>query len=494
MINVSALYDTIILDGGHYEWRIANDETIDANTTIVKDALIEGKVNPVLFKQASIGNVISRELDFSFYKTAALDSTKPLRLQFRAVDDTQQSDWYDKGLFWIDTYDTSNYTDRAVIKAFDPLLKANVTYLETGVWTAKTDWAIVQEIATDIGVSIESGTQTMFSTTVTITEAPSIGVNGTTDIQMLSYIAIMRKGNWIINDNNELQLIPLFSELAVGADSVDIGDAVTDFDAADSETITGICLWANENTYYRYPDVTDSAWEALGGRKINANLYVMASDALAQEIYTAIGGQTYYPYSAPTAWVDPKYQLGDGITINNVSSVICNQTINLTALASCSLVAEAQEQVNSSYPQLTPQERHIAQQQQTIASIQVQADSIQSTVLQMTEADGVITQLQTEVTQNAQGIEAIGQRLDGQESYIRWDAENATVSVGASDAPSEAQFSPEGMKVVSNGATLLAAQGTTVVTKHLSATDSLTIGTFEWVNEGNGGLSLIYGG
>ena len=486
MINVAALYNTILSNGGHFEWRIANDETIDVSTVIVQDNLVDGKVNPVLFKEASIGNVIASELNFSFYKTVALDTSKPLKLQFRVVDDTQESAWYDKGLFWINEYNTSLYTDKAVVQAFDSLLKGQVTYLESGTWTTTTDWAILSQIALDLGVNIESNTQSLFSSPVNITEAPSIGVGGTSDLQMLSVIAAMKKGNFIIDENNELKLVPLFSELAVGADSVDIGDAVTDFDASDPEIITGVCLWANDNMYYRYPDVTDVAWEALGGRKINVTMPIMASASLAQEIYTALSGKTYYPYTAPQAWVDPKYQLGDGITIKNVSSVICNQTINLTALSSCSLSAEGQQQASSSYPIPSPIERKISENEiRTQASIQVLSDSIESTVQTM---DG----MQTQITQNSQGIQAVTNRLDGQESYMRWDGAESTLHIGASDAPTEAQISPDGFKVVQDGEDILTAEGRKVKTKHFEAEKDLSVGRYQWIDSGN--FTLVYTG
>ena len=486
MINVSALYNSIVSGGGHFEWRIANDETIDENTVIVVDTLVDGKVNPVLFKAASIGNVLAKELNFSFYKTVSLDISKPLKLQFRAVNDTQQSEWYDKGLFWIDEYNTSLYTDKATVRAYDPLLKADVTYLEAGTWATPTDWDVVQGVASDIGVNIEANTQSMFATPADITEVPSIGVNGTTDMQLLSVIGAMKKGNWIINDDNELQLIPLFSEQEQGADAIDIGDAVTDFDASDPEVITGVCLWANDNMYYRYPDVDDDDWEDLGGRKISVTMSVMASAELAQEIYEALSGKTYYPYNAPQAWVDPKYQLGDGITIKNVSSVICNQTINLTALASCSLIAEAQDQVNSSYPTLNPIERKISENEiKTQARITVLSDSIESTVRTM---DG----MQTQITQNSQGVETVTERLDGQESYMRWDGAESTLHIGATDAPTEAQITPNGFKVVQNGEEILSAEGQKVSTKHFEATNDLAIGRYQWIDEGSNGFSLLY--
>ena len=45
-----------------------------------------------------------------------------------------------------------------------------------------------------------------------------MGEDGTTDREMLSYIAVLRGGNWIINDDNQLQLVLLTGRL----NSVDI--------------------------------------------------------------------------------------------------------------------------------------------------------------------------------------------------------------------------------------------------------------------------------
>lgn len=480
MISVSTTYDNIISGGGHYEWQIKN------GTNTIKDALIDGSIKRTLYEVASIGNVMSRQLDITFYKEVTIDPSYPLIPQFRAVNDSTQSAWYGLCEYWIDTNETSAYTDKSKITAFDSLLKANVTYLKSGTWTATTDWQIVQNVASDIGVNINADTQAMFSTTTSITEAPSIGESGTTDMQMLSYIAIMKGCNVIINDDNELQFLPLFDEQESGADGVDIGDAVTDFEASDPEEITGICLWANSNMYYRYPDVSDSAWEALGGRKINADLAIMASAELAEDLYDWLGGMTYYPYTAPKAWVDPKWQLGDWVTINNVTSVICNQTIKLDALSASSLSAEGQKQVNSSYPYIDPVHREIAQSEaRTQASLTVLDDRIESTVQTV---DG----MQTQITQNSEGVEAVTDRLDGQESYLRWDGVTSTLTIGATDAPTEAQISPNGFAVYQNGEQILAAEGRKVVTKHFEATEDVVIGRYQWVDEESDGFSLLY--
>ena len=288
MINVSAQYNTNIANGGHYEWQILNNGT-------AVDNIMEGKITQTLYEQASIGNVIAKQLEFTFVKGTTIDVTYPLVVQFRATGSTNSA-WYDKGTYWVDTIESSPYSDLVKVKAYDALLKANVTYMATGTWATKTDKTILDEIKADLGVAVEgqnttpvSGTYKQFvDNPISITEAPNIGVNGTTDMQMLSYLAVMRGSNWIINDSKQLQLLPLFDEQATGHDAVNIGDAVDDFDASPSEAIKGVCLWVNESSYYRYPypnPSNDANWEALGGRKIEADLPIGASQALAENLY-----------------------------------------------------------------------------------------------------------------------------------------------------------------------------------------------------------------
>lgn len=477
-------YDTLVANGAHFEWQIIN------GTTTLYENLISGSLSMVLYKQASIGNVMARQLDFEYYKESiSFDTTLPLQLQYRAVLNEDASEWIDKGTYWIDKLEASPYSDKAKVTAFDAFLKANATWLESGTFTATTDYAIVTGIASDIGVTLDSDTDTLISgSPITISNAPSIGANGTTSIEMLSYIGVMRGGNWVITSDNTLKLIKLFAV----QESVDIGDAVADFDASPSEEITRVCIWAGDNQYYRSPSgLTDAQWEALGGRVLDAKCYIGGSQALADNLYTEFSGSTYYPYTTSKAWVDPKYELGDTITIKDVTSIISNQTMQLTALATSSLSADGQDISTSSYPFVSQTNREIAQTKQSVASIQIQADAIQSTVTQVNED---LTQVQTQVTQNATGIEAVTQRVDNSESYLRWDGATATLSIGESTSPTEAQVSPNGFAVVQNGEAILSAEGHVVTAKHLEATDTLTVGRWQWVDEGTDGYSLVFMG
>ena len=207
MIPVSTDYVNIIANGGHYEWRIVNyNKTIDAD-------LKRGSLTLTLFEQASIGNVLASQLDFEYYDDGvALNTSYPLVVSFRAVGDSSTSEWLQKGSFRIDTIEQSPYSDVVKVTAFDDLLKANVPWMKSGTFAPTTDLAIVRSIASDIGVTINASTLSEFNNPIQITEAPSIGENGTTSLEMLSYIGIMHGGNWIIDSNGKLKLIKLFSE------------------------------------------------------------------------------------------------------------------------------------------------------------------------------------------------------------------------------------------------------------------------------------------
>lgn len=476
-------YDTLVANGAHFEWRIVN-----GNTTLYEN-LISGKLSQVLYEQASVGNVMAKQLDFTYYKESiSFDTTLPLQLQYRAVLDTDTSTWQDKGEYWIDNLEASPYSDKASVTAFDSLLKANATWLESGTFSATTDLAIVQGIASDIGVSIETDTLTALTNgPITISSVPSIGTNGTTSMEMLSYIGVKRGGNWIINSDNELELITLFDVRA----SVNIGDAVEDFDASPAEEITRVILWSGDNQYYKSPSgLTDAQWEALGGRVLEARDYLGGDQTEADALYTQFSGETYYPYTTNKAWVDPKYELGDTITIKDVTSIISNQTINLTALASCSLSAKGQDIANSSYPYVSLQQREIAQTKQSVASIQIQADGIQSTVTEISED---LSQTQTQVTQNSTGIQVLTQANNEQASYLEWDGTVPVLKIGVPNSDVHVEIEDDAFKVVDGANESVFGNGR-LTTDVIKARDEAQIGDWAWVDEGSDGFSLIYMG
>lgn len=374
MISVNSTYTTILSNGGQLEWRITN-----GTNTFTKENIVDGsRIFSVLNKGVSIGNTISSELDLKLWNVT-VDTTNPLVVQFRSTDGSSNSSWYTKGTFYIDTLETSPYSDITKITAFDAMLMTEYVYKASGEWTAVTDLSVLNKICGFIGISLESATSTLFTNSpITLTNAPNIGVDGTTAREMLSYIGALRGGNWRITANNKLQLIILS---ATPSNTASVGDAVTDIDAAPAETVKRVRIWINESDYYAFPDLplTDHSlnhitthtpedicvralqfedeWDAIGGRLIDVEIPFWCDYDSAKALYTQFYNKVYYPFSTPKAFVQPQYEVGDGITIKNTTSIIASQSIDINPLAPSSVEFEKDQTINSLYPYKAPQKR-----------------------------------------------------------------------------------------------------------------------------------------
>ena len=415
---------SFIIDGGSYEWKIENG----ANT-FGSENLCGGTLQSGLYRKLSIGNVTAKQLTLKMWNPT-IDPAQPIVLKVIKTDADGNTEEIGKGTYFVDTIEESPYSEYTSITAFDAILKAEVPYMKSGDWVETTDYAVALQIANDIGVSLESGTESLLGgSPMTINEVPSIGDNGTTSREMLSVVAIMRGGNFIINDDNELQLVLLggalpvspsvvyidsdndlatkaiealestdnvvsfdgngdFSVIAfstvtgstklwyVGADGnfyadtwaniqaispvdplqiIDVGDEVVEFDVSPTETIKRVELWANGTTSYRSPSgLTEEEWDALGGIVLSASMPIMASQDLADDLFSAYENFTYVPYSARTAYVDPDVRLCATLAIKDDTVLLTNRTLSVDALAPSDLSADPTEQQASYYPYMTP--------------------------------------------------------------------------------------------------------------------------------------------
>lgn len=419
MISVSANYNTIISNGGQYEWRI---KSVVGNTTFYtyKEHLISGTITRTAFEKLSIGNTIAAQLDLELYDVN-IDPTAIITMQFRATNGTSNSTWYSKGTFYIDTIETSPYTGITTITAFDAMLKAETPYQTTGEWQPALDTVVLQKIASDMGVTIDSNSLLVFSNDpIMLTASPNIGTDGTTDREILSYLAAMRGGNWYINYNG---LLVLWVLSTTPADTAAVGDAVVDFDASPAETITKLKVWTDENTFYAYPplplqthtpaDITDHSnraiyafansyiegWEEITGRTIEVKIPFWCDYAEGNAIYNKLLNKSFVPYEANTTYLDPKYEVGDKITIKDVTSVIASNTTTLNQLSPCDVALQKEDIINSYYPYKSKVQRtmeyNIAQNTATLSEhasqIRENAQAIDEVPAEISKATTLIT-------------------------------------------------------------------------------------------------------
>lgn len=372
MISVNTNYTNLRDSGANIEWRIVNG----SNTFTVAN-LISGTLSAGCMEKVSIGNCFSAELDLTLWGVT-VDTSNPLVLQFRASGGTT---WYSKGTFYIDTLEKSPYTEETEIKAFDAMLKTEVGYMATNVWVNTTDLEVVNNIASDLGVAIDGNTfLDLDSNPIALTHAPHIGENGTTDREMLSYIATMRGGNWIIDSNNSLRLI-YPSNAPANTANVDL--AVVNFAASETLTVSKVKVNVDSETYYLAPsNISEDAWKALAGYCIEVKLPFYGSQAVADALLTQYNGKSFVPYQSEGAYVDPKYEIGDGVRFQKgttyYTTLIANQIIDIGWLCPSDLYLKDEEKLDSLYPYLSPRERETLYQFEELQSAVEDAESAAS--------------------------------------------------------------------------------------------------------------------
>lgn len=174
-----------------------------------------------------IGRAIAQEIELQMLQPSGdLPPMAQIVLYVRACTDTQQSEWLQQGVFYIDTRETTASYDGLQIltlHGFDAMLMTEQEYSSTSIDWPATDINVVREIASKIGVTIDSRTEELMTGGYTY-PLPT----GYTLREMLGYIAAAYLGCFIITETGQLRLVSLLelpSDTALLVDS--IGDYIT---------------------------------------------------------------------------------------------------------------------------------------------------------------------------------------------------------------------------------------------------------------------------
>ena len=174
-----------------------------------------------------IGRAIAQEIELQMLQPSGdLPPMAQIVPYVRACTDTQQSEWLQQGVFYIDTRETTVSYDGLQIltlHGFDAMLMTEQEYSSTSIDWPATDINVVREIASKIGVTIDSRTEALMTGGYTY-PLPT----GYTLREMLGYIAAAYLGCFIITETGQLRLVSLLelpSDTALLVDS--IGDYIT---------------------------------------------------------------------------------------------------------------------------------------------------------------------------------------------------------------------------------------------------------------------------
>ena len=206
MQTTSALYKTIVAGVHSFETKVTlNGNTVNANNIMQ----LSRERNGMPSEQPSIGGALCSTLNL---RLLTPNYTIPLLAEIdvyvRATDGTNTSDWIPQGVYFVDTR-KANESSGAIgtmdITAFDAMAKTDADYPDTNHNWPYLDKSVVAEIATTIGVTVDSRTNS-FLTAGYYWDLPI----GYTMRETLEQIAAAYGGNFVITAENKLLFVPLY--------------------------------------------------------------------------------------------------------------------------------------------------------------------------------------------------------------------------------------------------------------------------------------------
>ena len=225
MQTTSALYQTIIADDSHwFETRLVIDGVGTYGET---DLFAMSTTHEMFHNSPTIGSAVAGEITVKMvYPTnVTIPAMAKLLPQVRVCNATQQSEWISQGVYYIDTRErtVTDYGESVLeLHGYDAMLKAEQMY-NGRITGDSTDIQMVNEIAYQMGVSVDSRTTALMTAAYTI-PLPT----GYSYREVLGYIASMYVGCFIITDEGKLRLVSI-TELPPETNYLidEQGDAIT---------------------------------------------------------------------------------------------------------------------------------------------------------------------------------------------------------------------------------------------------------------------------
>lgn len=205
MQTTSALYNSILASDNHwFETRLV----IDGVGTFGETELFAVSTNLEMFQGSpTLGKAVAGEIEIKMLLPSVnIPTMATLRPQARVRDATRQSEWIPQGVYYIDTRERTKNNDGLdilTIHGYDAMLRAEQMYAGR-ITGNSTDIQMVNEIAYQMGVSVDARTTALMTNAYTI-PLPT----GYSYREVLGYIASMYVGCFIMSDEGKLRLVSL---------------------------------------------------------------------------------------------------------------------------------------------------------------------------------------------------------------------------------------------------------------------------------------------
>ena len=305
-------------------------------------------------------------------------------LQSNATKQPNDTAWIPKGTFWINTREEDPLMNTVTLHCVDAMMFGEQDFIPEDSnlppWNDETMRTVANMCVQKINAST-TGVNVVFdnpndiqNTAPYILNAPPVGY---TVRQILSGIAAAHGGNFIITPQNHLRFIPLIptdtevdiqtniSNFTLSKKYEAFGQVVFNFESDDGSTVSAL-----------YPDV-----DKPNGPVIETKMLGMTNSGyattIAQNVYNTIKTYLYSPYKASDAILDPAMELGDGLTINGLYTVIAVLDETCDGLYSANIEAPSYEETDYEFVYQTKSDKNLERKlAKSTASMKIGIDSI----------------------------------------------------------------------------------------------------------------------
>lgn len=364
----SSLYKSIFSGIHRFEVKVniaGTDHGMNVLTSLNSNRSVFGSGSPCL------GLAPAGELSLSLYlNSASVPRMAEIRPYFRVVNDTQQSEWIAKGVYFVDTREADTTTGLLTLRAYDSMLKAEQQYPSVEHTWPYSDIDTVREIASFLRVGIDAQTTELMTAGFLIPLPAQYTLRET-----LQYIAALYGGSFVITDSNTLRLIPLWS-VKSEADAP-LGGTHRLTAAPAFPACTGVRFLLDNDQELFAGDETGYVYEIT---------CPFATQAAADRLLTKMQGFVYRPFAAEAAVINPACELGDTLSVpdglgGTFLTGLFSSNLVFDSLCAASVSAPEDEELDHEYPYIPATERSFTRRIQNVQSeLTLQAQQIAAKV------------------------------------------------------------------------------------------------------------------
>ncbi len=192
MNSTSSLYNSIFSGIHRFEVKVniaGTDYGMNVLTSLNSRRSVFGSGSPHL------GLAPAGELSLSLYlDSGSVPRMAEIRPYFRVVNDSRQSEWISKGVYYVDTREADTTTGLLTLQAYDSMLKGEVKYPSTSHSWPYSDINTVTEIASFLGIAVDAQTASLMTAGFMIPLPMQYTLRET-----LQYIGALYGGSFVIN-------------------------------------------------------------------------------------------------------------------------------------------------------------------------------------------------------------------------------------------------------------------------------------------------------